>query len=90
MTRGRLVVHAHFCQPSRRDPFTGHVPPDASAAPFRDRNARLTDDIAGTQLERRLVADLSTFRSPALGIDGATIYRRALSEVAQPPPRVEV
>jgi hypothetical protein len=54
------------------------------------RAVRLTDDIAGTQLERRLVADLSTFRSPALGIDGATIYRRALSEVAQPPPRAEV
>jgi hypothetical protein len=51
------------------------------------RAARLVDGLAGTDLEGRLVADLATFTSPALGIDGATIYRRALSEVGQPPPR---
>ena len=28
--RGRLVVHAHFYQPLRVDPFTGRVPEDAS------------------------------------------------------------
>lgn len=50
------------------------------------RAARLVDGLAGTMLERRLVADLATFRSPSLGIDGATIYRQALSEVGQPPP----
>ena len=26
MSRPRLVVHAHFYQPFRTDPFTGHVP----------------------------------------------------------------
>ena len=31
MTRGRLVVHAHFYQPFRVDPFTGHIPDDRSA-----------------------------------------------------------
>jgi hypothetical protein len=51
------------------------------------RAARLMDGLAGTDLETRLVADLATFVSPALGIDGATIYRRALAEVGQPPPR---
>jgi hypothetical protein len=50
------------------------------------RAVRIVDGLAGVNLERRLVADLATFVSPALGIDGATIYRRALSEVGQPPP----
>jgi hypothetical protein len=50
------------------------------------RAVRIVDGLAGTELEARLVADLSTFVSPALGIDGATIYRRALVEVGQPPP----
>ncbi len=50
------------------------------------RAVRLVDGIAGTTLEPRLVADLAALRSPALGIDGATIYRKALSEVGQPPP----
>jgi len=42
MTRGRLVVHAHFYQPTRIDPFTGGLPPDLDAAPYRDWNARIT------------------------------------------------
>ena len=42
MTRGRLVVHAHFYQPFRVDPFTGHIPDDRSAAPFRNWNERIT------------------------------------------------
>ena len=44
MSRPRLVVHAHFYQPFRTDPFTGLVPPDPSAAPFRDWNARVTEE----------------------------------------------
>jgi hypothetical protein len=51
------------------------------------RAARLVDGLAGTDLEARLVADLASLVSPAEGVDGATIYRRALSEVGQPPPR---
>jgi hypothetical protein len=51
------------------------------------RAARLVDGLAGTNLERRLVEDLESFVSPSLGIDGAVIYRHALSEVGQPPPR---
>jgi hypothetical protein len=39
--RGRLVVHAHFYQPLRVDPFSGTVPPDPGAAPFRDWNTRI-------------------------------------------------
>jgi hypothetical protein len=44
MSRPRLVVHAHFYQPFRTDPFTGRVPPDLSAAPFRDWNERITEE----------------------------------------------
>ena len=36
VSRGRLVVHGHFYQPSRADPFSGEVPPDPTAAPARD------------------------------------------------------
>lgn len=42
MTRGRLVVHAHFYQPTRLDPFTGRLPADPTAAPYRDWNERTT------------------------------------------------
>jgi hypothetical protein len=53
------------------------------------RAVRLVDRQAGTDLERRLVADLGLFESPALGIDGATIYHQALGQAGQPPPRDE-
>ena len=39
------------------------------------RAARLVDGLAGTDLEARLVADLATFVSPQVGIDGATIFK---------------
>lgn len=44
MSRPRLVVHGHFYQPFRIDPATGEVPPDPSAAPWRDWNTRITED----------------------------------------------
>ena len=37
--------------------------------------ARRMDTLAGSNLERRLLADLATFTSPKHGIDGAEIYR---------------
>jgi hypothetical protein len=52
------------------------------------RAARIADGLAGTDLESRLVADLGMLRAPRAGIDGATLYRRALSEIGQPPPRL--
>jgi hypothetical protein len=67
--------------PSR--PETHHVLQAAARA------VRLIDRHAGTNLERRLVADLGLFESPALGIDGATIYHQALAQAGQPPPHAE-
>ena len=82
--RWRLAMFAsdgwYWDEPTRSE--TRHVLRAAAMA------VRLVDGLAGTTLEHRLVADLGAVRSPALGIDGATIYRQALSEVGQPPPHV--
>ena len=66
MRRGRLVVHAHFYQPSRVDPFTGRVPEDASAAPFRDWNARITEECYRPIAERGTAAHISWNMGPTL------------------------
>lgn len=44
MSRPRLVVHGHFYQPPRLDPFTGTMPVDPTAAPARDWNERISAD----------------------------------------------
>ncbi len=45
---------------------------------------RLIDACAETDLESRLVEDLALFTSPSRRIDGAAIYREALSDAGQP------
>jgi hypothetical protein len=49
------------------------------------RSARLIDSMAGTDLEGRLMDDLSLFTSPSRRIDGAAICVEALEEAGQPP-----
>ena len=41
MTRGRAVIHGHFYQPLRLDPFTGVIPAERGALPFHDWNERI-------------------------------------------------
>jgi hypothetical protein len=59
-------------------PETKHVMLCAAKA------ARLIDAAAGTDLERRLVDDLSLLTSPSRRIDGSAIYREALTDAGQP------
>jgi hypothetical protein len=66
MSRPRLVVHAHFYQPFRTDPFTGHVPADASAAPFRDWNERVTEECYRPNAERGTLEHVSWNLGPTL------------------------
>jgi hypothetical protein len=40
--RNSLILHGHFYQPPRENPFTGLVPLQESAAPFHDWNHRIT------------------------------------------------
>lgn len=52
MSRGRLVVHGHFYQPLRIDPFSGTVPGDPSAAPFDNWSARVAAEAYRPNAER--------------------------------------
>ncbi len=66
MTRGRFVVHAHFYQPARLDPFTGVVPPEPSAAPFRDWTARIDAECYRPNAQRGTLAHISYDLGPTL------------------------
>src|SRR5262245_25205370 len=44
VSRPSLVVHGHFYQPPRLDPFTGMTPRDPTAAPDHDWNERISAD----------------------------------------------
>jgi alpha-amylase/alpha-mannosidase (GH57 family) len=39
-----VVIHGHFYQPPRDDPWTGTIPSEASAAPFHDWNERIEQE----------------------------------------------
>ena len=73
MSRGRLVVHGHFYQPSRVDPFSGRVPADPTAAPAHDWTARVSDECYRPNAELGNYAHMSWDLGPTLAawlVDG--------------------
>ncbi len=55
-----LVVHGHFYQPPREDPWTGVVPVQPSAAPFHDWNERITAECYGPNTTVGVMGDDGT------------------------------
>ncbi|HEY8818104.1 MAG TPA: hypothetical protein VIM25_04720, partial [Candidatus Limnocylindrales bacterium] len=66
MSRGRLVVHGHFYQPSRADPFSGTVPADPSAAPAHDWTERVSAESYRPNAERGNLGHMSWDLGPTL------------------------
>jgi alpha-amylase/alpha-mannosidase (GH57 family) len=53
--RRSVVIHGHFYQPPREDPWTGRVPRQPSAAPFHDWNERIQAECYGAVTAARLL-----------------------------------
>jgi uncharacterized protein DUF3536/glycosyl hydrolase family 57 len=66
MSRPALVVHGHFYQPPRLDPFTGVTPRDPTAAPAHDWNARISADCYRPNAELGNLAAISWDLGPTL------------------------
>ncbi|MCC6317949.1 MAG: DUF3536 domain-containing protein [Gemmatimonadaceae bacterium] len=52
-----LILHAHFYQPPREDPFFGDVDAEAGAAPFHDWNQRIERECYRTVVAARVTGD---------------------------------
>ena len=57
MTDRRLVIHGHFYQPPRENPWTETVPVEPSAAPFHDWNERVTAECYRPNAFARILDD---------------------------------
>ena len=57
MSDVHLVVHGHFYQPPRENPWTETVPVEPSAAPFHDWNERITVECYRPNAYARVVDD---------------------------------
>ncbi len=66
MTRPQLVVHGHFYQPPRLDPFSGTMPLDPTAAPARDWNERISADCYRPNAEAGNLRSISWDVGPTL------------------------
>ena len=83
MSRGRLVIHGHFYQPSRVDPFSGEVPADPSAAPAHDWTARVSAECYRPNAESGNLGRMSWDLGPTLAewlVDGDPIAYRGFVE----------
>ena len=57
-TAGRtsLILHGHFYQPPRENPFTGIIPKQESAAPYLDWNERIWHDCYSANAHSRYLS----------------------------------
>ncbi len=56
--KNQIIIHGHFYQPPRENPWTGVIPFQESAAPHHDWNKRITNECyAANSASRRLFAD---------------------------------
>jgi len=61
-----IVIHGHFYQPPRDDPWTGTIPREANAAPFHDWNERIEQECYGPLARAGSLASLSFDFGPTL------------------------
>ena len=60
-----LILHGHFYQPPRENPFLGEIPKEASASPSHDWNERITKECYSPNAYSRIldlggkIADMS-------------------------------
>ena len=54
--RTSLILHGHFYQPPRENPFTGVIPRQSSASPFEDWNERIYHDCYGANAHSRYLS----------------------------------
>ena len=66
LTATALVLHGHFYQPPREDPWTGVVPEQPGAAPFHDWNERITAECYRPNAELGTFEQLSFNVGPTL------------------------
>ena len=64
--RDLLVVHGHFYQPPREDPFSGVVPEEPGAAPYHDFNEKITAECYAPNAARGNFALISFDLGPTL------------------------
>ncbi|MDX1495779.1 MAG: hypothetical protein R3253_17040, partial [Longimicrobiales bacterium] len=52
-----VVIHGHFYQPPREDPWTAEIPRQPSAAPYHDWNARIEAECYGPIVRSRVLGE---------------------------------
>ncbi len=54
--RTSLILHGHFYQPPRENPYTGIIPKHPSAAPYQDWNERIFHDCYNANVHSRFLS----------------------------------